>query len=330
MREVKLGIMGFGYIGRVHFRNCSILKNVKVEAVADTSSVSRKVAKSFGVKNIYQDYKDVLEKTDIDAVIISLPNFLHREAASLAADCGKDMLLEKPIARTVEEGKEILKHAKKNGVKLMMGYHYRFNDLVQKLKHLADEGALGKIQTATAFLVGDRPSQQWWFDPAKSGGGALIDIGCHMIDLMLWFFGEASLVYSRIDFMSPLPTEDYATLMLDFKNGTKAIVHTGYFSRIVRYGVTLWGTSSSASSDDFSVNRISYALKSAPTNLIRKIVRKPIIPLGYLASALFKENQHFVTCVEKNLEPLVTGEDGLRSLEIISKAYELAKRSASN
>ena len=328
MKNVKLGIIGFGYIGRVHFRNCSLLRNAKVEAVADTSPRSRKLAKSWGVKNVYNDYKELLERTDTDAVIVSLPNFLHCEAASMAADHGKDILLEKPMARTMVEGEDILRHVKKNGVKLMMGYHYRFNDLIQNLKNIADKDTLGKIQTATAFLVGSRPSQEWCFDPTKAGGGALLDIGCHVIDLMLWFFGEASLVYSYVDFRSHLPTEDYALLLLDFKNGTKAIIHTGYFSQVVRYGVTLCGTASSASTDDFRSSLTSYALKDAAKNMIRKFVGKPIVPLGHIASAIFKEMQHFVYCIEKDVQPMITGEDGLKSLKIILKAYEFANARA--
>jgi len=140
MIKVKLGIIGFGNIGRVHFSSCSFLRHVKVEAVADTSPRSRKLAKSWGVKNVYNNYKELLERTDTDAVIISLPNFLHCEAASMAADYGKDILLEKPMARTMAEGEDIVKHVVKNGVKLMMGYHYRFNDLIRSLKDIGDKG----------------------------------------------------------------------------------------------------------------------------------------------------------------------------------------------
>jgi len=142
---------------------------------------------------------------------------------------------------------------------------------------------------------------------------------------MLWFFGEASPVYSYLDFRSHLPTEDYALLLLDFKNGTKAIVHAGYYSQVVRYGVTFCGTASSASTDDFRSNRALYALKGASKNIIRKLLGKPIIPLGHLATALFKEIQHFVYCIERDVQPMITAEDGLKNLEIISKAYQLAK-----
>jgi predicted dehydrogenase len=207
----------------------------------------------------------------------------------------------------------------------MMGYHYRFNDLIHNLKEITDKGSLGKIKTATAFVVGSRPPQEWWFDPEKAGGGALLDIGCHVVDLMLWFFGKASLRYSYVDFRSHLPTEDYALLLMDFKNGTKAIIHTGYFSQAVRYGLTLCGTANSASTEDFRSSLVSYALKGATRNLIKRFVGKPIVPLGHLAAAIFKEMQHFVYCIEEDVQPMVTGEDGLKSLEIILQAYQSAK-----
>ena len=327
MKRIKIGIIGLGYIGRVHLRNCLRLRNLEVAAVADSSVRSLKKANAMGVKDVYRNYKDLLKKTEIEAVIISLPNFLHCEVASAAAHEEKDIFLEKPLARTVEEGEEIIKHAKENNVKVMIGCQYRFNDLIQVLKNMVDRGMLGKIETATAELVGDRPASEWWFSLERAGGGALIDLGYHMIDLMIWFFGEVSSVHCYLDFRFHLPLEDYALVLLHFKRGPHVIINVGWFSKVSKYRVTLWGTAGFASTDDLRSKSItSYALRNATKNLTRKLIGKPVIPLGYMASAFFKEIQHFALCIRKDTKPIVTAEDGLKSLKIISKAYESAKQ----
>ena len=127
MRQTHLGIIGLGNEGKLILNNCLRLGEAKIDAVADLSEKARNSAKRMGVKNVYEKYEDMLKQETIDGVIISLPNFLHEEATVKCAESGKHILLEKPLARNVDEGERILSAAKKNSVKLMVGFEMHFD-----------------------------------------------------------------------------------------------------------------------------------------------------------------------------------------------------------
>ena len=126
-KTVKLGIIGLGYIGQLHLRHGLNLPNAEVVAVADTSVKALDRAKTLGIKKGYSDYAELLKDPQVDAVLISLPTHLHLKCTQQAAEAKKDVFLEKPIAVTVEQAKEVISVAQRNGVKLMLGYPLRFN-----------------------------------------------------------------------------------------------------------------------------------------------------------------------------------------------------------
>ncbi|MEM3419507.1 MAG: Gfo/Idh/MocA family oxidoreductase, partial [Nitrososphaerota archaeon] len=116
MKYIKIGIIGAGYIGELHVRVCSEINDVKLLAIAEINEErGKEVAKKYNTK-WYKDYNDMLKKEDIDAVIIATPEHLHLDPAIAAAEAGKHMLIEKPLATNVKDAEEIIKYAKKNGV----------------------------------------------------------------------------------------------------------------------------------------------------------------------------------------------------------------------
>ena len=125
LRKLNIGIIGLGEIGKLHMNNCLNLNNVNLLAVADTSRKARQIAKNNGVKNTYKDYNELLDKSNIDAVIISLPNYLHKDCSIKASENGINILMEKPLARNEHEGRDILSSVRKNGINFMMAYPLR-------------------------------------------------------------------------------------------------------------------------------------------------------------------------------------------------------------
>jgi UDP-N-acetylglucosamine 3-dehydrogenase len=177
MKQVNLGLIGLGYIGKRHLRHSMKLEDANVVAVSDVSKSALSKAKKMGVKNTYLDYQQLLKNPDVDAVLISLPTHLHKKCTLDAVEAGKDIFLEKPLASNPKEGKEILNAVEKNGRKMMMGYHFRFATPFRELKEKITNGLLGEVQTATATFVGTgpmimhradghspRPVPEWWFD----------------------------------------------------------------------------------------------------------------------------------------------------------------------
>ena len=138
MNKTNIGLIGLGFIGKVHLYNCLRLPNAQLVAVADVSKKALKVAQKLGVPQTYDDYNKLLCDPNIDAVVIALPTHLHADSAILAAQNNKSVLLEKPLARNTSEGKEILSQIKKHNVKLMIGHTGRFFTPYKILKERID------------------------------------------------------------------------------------------------------------------------------------------------------------------------------------------------
>jgi predicted dehydrogenase len=340
----NVGIIGLGQMGRLHLYNCFHIDDVKVIAVADASKKSLNKAKLLGVRNLYSDYHDMLDNSDnLDAVIISLPNFLHLEAVKLALESGVDVFVEKPLARTVEECREIVNSVKKSGRKLMVGHCMRFLDAIEKMKDIIHKGRIGSLEVITAeeILNGPfshaavpTPVPEWWFDPEKTGGGVLLDLGYHMIDLFRFFAGEANVVFSCLDYKMNLPMEDGALVVLRCKDSdVKGIINVGWYQKSIfpnfNFRFIVHGNAGFTSTDHFiPKNLYFHAIKEGTKNLLRKIAGRKIKPLSYTYyyEQYFKELKLFFDCLKKDLEPPVTVIDGLKTVEIIHKAYQLADR----
>jgi predicted dehydrogenase len=326
LKNTNLGIIGLGNEGKLMLRSSLRLKGATIGAVADLSSRARSFAKDSGVKNVYEKYEDLLKNEKIDGVIISLPNFLHQEAAVTSAEYGKHILLEKPIARNVEEGERILSAVKKNSVKMMIGYDMRFDPLLRSIHDQIAEGFFGEVQIAEATNISGGPFSprsdsagpvkvpSWWLDKELVGGGALLDLGSHLIDLLIWYFGEADSVDSYLKYMFRTELEDVATCIIKFKNGPVATVKAGWFSKGFIESLQLCGTAKHT------------LLQLAPDTTFGTIRKGIAKKFGFAKDNAYNlELQHFVSCIERDEQPQPSGEEGLRSLQVISTAYKHAQ-----
>lgn len=327
MKQINLGIIGLGNEGKIMLNNCLSLKDAKVEAVADLSERARKAAKNKGIKNVYEKYEDLLKDKNIDAVIISLPNFLHEEAAIKSAESGKHILLEKPLARTVDEGEKIISAAHRNSVKLMVGFDMRFDPLAQMIHDKVVNGYFGDVQIAEATNISGGPFSprsdrvgpvqvpSWWLDKGLVGGGALMDLGSHLVDLFIWFFGEVESAESFLKYIFRTDLEDAATCVLKFKNGTIAIAKAGWFSKSYIESIQVCGTAKNM--------LVQISPKSTSHVFWKGIARK----IGRSDSdPRFWEIKHFVECIQKDEQPHPSGEEGLQGLQAISLAYKNSHR----
>ena len=290
-------------------------------AVADISKRALKLAKKLGIKQTFTDYHQLLKQPAVDAVIIALPTHLHASCAISAAEQGKHVFLEKPIAGNLEEGKKILSVARKNNVKLMVGYPSRFNSSYLDLKKKMETGVLGDIQTAHAVNIAagpffhrgigiPRPVPEWWFKKELTGGGVLIDLGSHMINLTRWYFGEVNNVKAYLGYRFNFDFEDHAICIINFMSGTTAIINVGWFSQKAKVGIELFGTVAHASSYRSSSSKVITAIQLL-------LGRTPRFFVPYR-----KEVSHFVRCIKEDTQPSPSGEDALKDLETITEAYK--------
>ena len=342
----NVGIIGLGRIGKLHMMNCLHIDDVKVVAAADPSKKALRKAKSLGVSKLYTDYHDLLNhSSNIDAVVMSLPNFLHFEAIQLALEAGLNVFTEKPMACTVEECREIVKFVEKSGEKFMIGHCMRFIDAIEKMKDIADKGRIGDLEVVTIeqilngpFAHGAVPTPvpEWWFDPKKSGGGVLLDLGYHLIDLLRFFVGEeGKILFSCFDHKFNLPFEDGAIVILhSASSSVKGITNVGWYQKSVfpeyNFRVILHGNAGYISSDDLVPRNIYlHGVKEGTKNFLRKVVGKKIKPLSYsyYYESYYKELQHFFDCVKNDSDPSVSATDGLKTVELIEEAYKTFGRS---
>jgi myo-inositol 2-dehydrogenase/D-chiro-inositol 1-dehydrogenase/scyllo-inositol 2-dehydrogenase (NAD+) len=321
MPDVKLGLIGLGYVGQMHLRHGLKLSNAGIVAVADISKRALGKAKDAGIKKTYCDYKDLLKNPEIDAVIIALPTHLHLQCANEAAEAKKHIFMEKPIARDLREAKEIVSIVKKNSVKLMMGYPLRFDTEFRNLKQKIRQGTLGEVEIAYAAYVSSgpffhraegyapTPVPEWWFDKNLTGGGVLMDLGSHIINLLRWYFGEIIDIGAHLEHRLNMDLEDSAVCLAKFETGTVGIINVGWFSQEYQLKLELLGS-------------VKHAfVNHKPSNVLSTAVQMLTMGTSRFHLAHYSELQYFSNCLIKDQHPSPSGQDGLRDLEAIFQAY---------
>ena len=228
-RRLKVGVIGVGRVAMAHLNAAMDLRDqVELISIADIrGDRAKEVAKGFGVKNVYPDYRDLLSDREIEAVIVCLPNYLHHPVCVDAARAKKHVLVEKPMAMNLREADEMIEEARAHGVTLMVGQSRRFSDAMREIfRRLDDIGSPFRIDIN--FLVSfPQPPTDWWKSSEKAGGLVILLQGSHSVDTILWLLNRIpSTVFSISRRQNPLwEGEDEANIVLDFDSGELATVH---------------------------------------------------------------------------------------------------------
>lgn len=202
MRQLSIGVIGCGGISQgYHLPALAQVKAARLAAVADVQpEEARKAAEAFKVPAWYDDPQALLADPDVEAVLILTPNWSHAELAVAAAQAGKHLMVQKPLARNEAEAQSILDAAASAGVRLVPSFMHRFLPEVLRAKDYIDQGILGRVHTVRIRNATPGASwADWFYHREKVGGGAVIDIGCHGIDLLRWLVGEVSEVFAYTD-----------------------------------------------------------------------------------------------------------------------------------
>lgn len=346
MEEFKIlnvGIIGLGHVGTLHMKSSMHIDDVKVIAAADKSNKSLKNAESFGVEYLYKDYRDLFsDSIGLDSVIISLPNFLHFESIKLALEAGLNVFVEKPMAITLDECQAIVKLVEKSGRKFMVGHTMRFYRAIEKMSEKVSKGHIGNLEVVTLEAVMNGPFShgavpkrvpEWWFDSERAGGGVLLDLGYHLIDLFNLFVNNSEVVFCNLDYQFNLPIEDGAILILrSLNSSTKAIINVGWYQKSIfpqyNFRCILHGNSGYLSSEDLvPKNMYIHAIKEGTKNFLRKITGKKtrVLAYTYYYEAYYKELIHFFNCIKRDRETEISASDGYKTMKIIDDAYSFFK-----
>jgi len=325
---IKVGIVGAG-IGRLHASSFKKCPDVEVKAICDIDSDRAKcAAEESGAIDIYEDYRDMLADDEICAIAVCTPNWLHAPHAIGSFEAGKHVFCEKPIATNAKDAKAMVDAGKKAGKIFMMGFNNRFRGDTQLLKKCIESGDLGEIYYAKTGWLRRKGIPGWdrgWFmNKAMSGGGPLIDLGVHVLDLTLWLMGNPRPVYvlgsSYAKFGPEMArasgatydVEDLAAGMVKLENGATVMLDVSWHSHVPaeRIYSQLVGTKGGAELDPL---RIYTDVNGNNADIV----------LGYPnVSGHEMEIVHFVECIRENKTPIAIGEHGLHIQLILDAIYE--------
>ncbi len=233
--KIKWGVIGAGGIARRRtipevFANG---KNSEIVAIMDINTeVLREMQEEFGIVKVFSKLEDLLLEEEIEAVYVASPVHLHYEHVLSALQSGKHVLCEKPLARTLKEAEELAAVAEKKGLKFGVAFMMRYNVYHRKIKEWLNNGMLGQIVACRAQLTCWYPpiAGAWRQELQKSGGGALLDMGCHCIDLLEWLVGTIKEVSGFVDTITHnYEVEDVSSVLLKFENGAQGFVDN-YFN----------------------------------------------------------------------------------------------------
>jgi predicted dehydrogenase len=255
MRKVKLGLVGVGvpsgeptWKARLHwqipsiawaryFPKISSLPDVEFVAVCDiVEDYVKKVQQVYGVKQIFTDYDDMLEKSDVEAIIITTPNKFHSSMAIKAIRAGKHVLIEKPLALNLEEAKKVLDEASRINVKTI-ALPWTYSKFFLKVKGILEKSEIGRVAIARGRYSHGGPGHSEWFYKAEEGG-VIFDLGIYPVSAITGWFGPAKSVHAfsstvqkqRVvrDKLMNVEVEDNAVICLNFENDMIASVETNY------------------------------------------------------------------------------------------------------
>jgi predicted dehydrogenase len=215
----RLGFAGVGWLGESLIKDLPVAPGLRLAAVQDLrEDLARDIAERYGAAWYGTSFDDLLARADVDAVVICTPNALHVPQSEAAMRAGKDVLVQKPLALTEAEARGVLERARGLDRLLFVDYSYRFLDTVRVLREqLALAGRVQRVRAAFHNIYGPGAEKTWFFKPELSGGGALTDLGVHLLDLGLWLLEPASVVLRTTRLDAP-DIEHSAQLELDLED----------------------------------------------------------------------------------------------------------------
>lgn len=336
MRPVGVGIVGSQFVSSIHAEALRAYPQAELRAVASpTPGHAQAFAERFSIAQHMTDYKKMLAMPEIDMVVVGVPNDLHHRITLDAAAAKKHVVMEKPLCLNLKEADEMIEACRKAGVKLMYAEELCFTPKYVRLKQLLDSGALGKATLVKQAEKHDGPHAPHFWDVERSGGGVVMDMGCHGIEFFRWMLNRPPIksVYAHMTrsvHADKTRGEDNAILILEFEGGVTALAEESWTkmggmddraevhgSQGVAYADLLHGNAI----ETYSAPGYDYAVeKAGSTKGWSFTIYEEAWNYGFHG-----EMAHFVDCVQNDRKPIVTGEDGRAVLEVIFAAYESAR-----
>jgi UDP-N-acetylglucosamine 3-dehydrogenase len=306
MKKINVAVIGCGSWGRNHIRVYNDLGNASITAIADMNTAT---AKEFGERysvDWYTEPEKIFERDDVEAISICTPTVTHADLAMQAIEAGKHVLVEKPMTNTTDEAKELINAVKRQGVHLAVGFVERFNPAVSEAMNIISKGEVGEVILAHTKRVSRRPLR-------IGDVGVIKDLAIHDIDIVNQLFkSKAKNVFASAGSIAH-DFEDYANIIVCFDNDRSAFIETNWLTPRKVRTLTITGTE--------GLINVEYITQQIIVENNERLYQ-PFLNYG---EPLLRELDSFVNSILNDESPEVTGEDGLRALEISEAAILSAK-----
>lgn len=282
----------------------------------------------------YTDYREMLEKEEPELVAIATESGEHAAIALDCIDAGCNLIIEKPIALSLEDADEIIRRAREKGVKVCANHQNRFNKSIQKIRDAVDKNRFGRMFYGTAHIRWCRDWEYYsradWRGTWAQDGGALMNQCIHNIDLLRWMMGdEIDTVMGMTDKLNHpyIEAEDFGIALIKFKNGGYGILEgtTDIYPKNLEETLYLFGEKGTVKAGGTSVNKIEEWRFSDqlddPEEVIRTFNENPPNVYGFGHTPLYAD---MIDAIKNNRDPYVTAEDGRRALELVLAVYKSA------
>ncbi len=317
---IRWGLIGCGDIARRRVAR-AIIDNAGCELLAACRRDERKLREfcdEFAVERAYANDEQLINDPDIDAVYIATPVNLHLPQTIAAAAASKHVLVEKPMAMSVAECDEMIAACRRSGVKLGVAYYRRFYPVAARMKEVIAAGEIGQpmtfsVTTAAAFAINPGEDGYWRVIPEQGGGGALMDIGSHRINLLLDMFGEVADVKAFCSTITAsYDSEDCASLVIRFRSGVHGTLQCLFGARVDPDEFTVIGTQGRMSSSPLNGGDLSIR-----TTKDHRVESHP--PHDNFNFPLIAD---FVDAIREDRDPTVSGEEGRAANVVMQLAYK--------
>jgi predicted dehydrogenase len=334
--RIRVGVIGLG-VGQWHLQRYAEVPGVIIQALCDqNTALLGEVAAKFNVPQTFTNFEKMLEKAEVDAVTLAVPNFLHKSMTIAALEKGWHVLCEKPMALTTAEALEMRAKVRQTGRKFMIHFNQRFRAEHQFFKAVIDSGKLGDIYYASTGWRRMRgiPRFGGWFGQKKmSGGGPLIDLGVHMLDLTRWLIGNPRAVtvsastYSHLgqalarEQAKEFDVEDLATALIRFDNGASLVLEVNWalnFEEREKTYLELSGIKG-------GLSNVTFDYKDTTTCIFREENGAMVktVPLKYPPNTESAQ-AHFIRSIREDFQPEAGADEGVEIMRILDAIYASA------
>ena len=340
MTKLKFAIVG---CGRISYKHVEALINNEQDAIlvatcdiVKEKAVERKDQYEKALPNsnvkIYTDYMEMLKNEDIDVVTIATESGYHAKHAIDCMNNGTHVLIEKPMALSVEDADRMIALGREKNLKICVSHQNRFNPPIQKLRRAIEEGRFGRIMNGTARILWTRDNNYYkqapWRGTAELDGGTLMNQCIHNIDLLQWMMGsEVERIHAeRETFLRDIEMEDFGAILIRFKNGAIGIIEGSavVYPKNLEETLSIFGETGTVVIGGLAVNEIKTWQFADERDYDKQQEETEIDNVyGEGHTPLYKD---FIDAINNNTEPLINGEEGKKSMEIILKAYEVSPK----